>query len=361
MYKILILKNVDQIVPESVKQYFAERVPFEIIWEERVVSFPEIEIKPFVVEDDKGFIHMYGAPIPEGRSIERIFFGTKNLKDHVRSVVKECEARQVWALYDPTKAVATLAGTPNFRLTAWTFHNAMYPDTEYIEIPMLDKVWVEGNCMLHEPMHVFAKQGKVLDEMDITIIDGKRYPYHKNDDPYAPDGNYANTFENLVGNWYKVQLSTCDVKPVSEEMFKLLLKQINPFDLRPKIFRMANEFAEKAKKAGLEFAITEGNRSLKRQQELYNQGRTTFGNIVTNARPGYSMHNYGIAFDVVFVKNGKRTYEGDWEALGKLGESIGFEWGGRWKSPVDRPHFQFTAEYSINDLSTGKADFSKFN
>ena len=55
------------------------------------------------------------------------------------------------------------------------------------------------------------------------------------------------------------------------------------------------------------------------------------------------MHNFGLAIDIgVFSKDGK-TYHGDdalYRELGPLGESLGFEWGGRWKF-LDEPHYQF--------------------
>lgn len=69
-------------------------------------------------------------------------------------------------------------------------------------------------------------------------------------------------------------------------------------------------------------------------------------NVVTNAGPGQSLHNYGLAFDVVPMVNGDPNWDDKspagiarWEKLGSLGESLGLEWGGRWHHP-DRPHFQ---------------------
>jgi len=46
-----------------------------------------------------------------------------------------------------------------------------------------------------------------------------------------------------------------------------------------------------------------------------------------------------------------------WVTLGKLGESLGLEWGGRWSKP-DRPHFQIpSAAAPIREL---KAYWEKF-
>jgi peptidoglycan L-alanyl-D-glutamate endopeptidase CwlK len=62
------------------------------------------------------------------------------------------------------------------------------------------------------------------------------------------------------------------------------------------------------------------------------------------------MHNYGLALDLaVFSKDGK-TYHGDhalYRELGPLGESLGFEWGGRWKFN-DEPHYQFRPAWAKN-------------
>jgi peptidoglycan hydrolase-like protein with peptidoglycan-binding domain len=56
------------------------------------------------------------------------------------------------------------------------------------------------------------------------------------------------------------------------------------------------------------------------------------------------MHNWGIAAD--FCRNdGKGAYndtDGFFSRVGEIAESIGLEWGGRWKSFVDKPHLQMS-------------------
>lgn len=65
----------------------------------------------------------------------------------------------------------------------------------------------------------------------------------------------------------------------------------------------------------------------------------------TNVKYPYSFHNWGLAFDICF--NSKNNpYPSDpkvWDEVGKIAESIGLEWGGRWVKPVDKPHFQLNA------------------
>ena len=39
-------------------------------------------------------------------------------------------------------------------------------------------------------------------------------------------------------------------------------------------------------------------------------------------------------------------YEGPWETLGQIADSMGVEWGGRWRHP-DIPHFQYTGGITL--------------
>ena len=57
--------------------------------------------------------------------------------------------------------------------------------------------------------------------------------------------------------------------------------------------------------------ITQALRTWDEQEELYAQGRTKKGKIVTNAKAGYSWHNYGLAIDVciLFDTNNDSTFE----------------------------------------------------
>ena len=89
------------------------------------------------------------------------------------------------------------------------------------------------------------------------------------------------------------------------------------------------------------------------QTELYAKGRTTPGQIVTNAKAGESYHNYGLALDVVEIDDGIAVWDTDWSGISEIGKRNGFEWGGDWTTP-DKPHFQMTSGLSIADLKSGK-------
>jgi len=98
---------------------------------------------------------------------------------------------------------------------------------------------------------------------------------------------------------------------------------------------------------GIAFLCTCTMRSNAEQQKMYDQGRITPGKIVTNAKPGQSMHNPGEdgkarTFDLAFVTDsGEVTWEGPWELGGAMAEHIGLTWGGHFKTFQDRPHFEY--------------------
>ena len=101
------------------------------------------------------------------------------------------------------------------------------------------------------------------------------------------------------------------------------------------------EAVEKA--TGRTWGLSDGRRTISRQDALYSQGRTTAGKVVTNARGGYSPHNFGLAADLWPMKAG----DFDWSAplelfqtLGTLAEGMGLVWGGHFRSILDLPHVE---------------------
>lgn len=102
---------------------------------------------------------------------------------------------------------------------------------------------------------------------------------------------------------------------------------------------------------GVRLRFTHTLRTIEEQNFLFSQGRTRSGSIVTNAKGGQSIHNYGLAFDIVILldedKNGtfeKAVWNGKhFNFVVSELEKLGFEWGGRWKFK-DKPHFQYKKE-----------------
>ena len=127
--------------------------------------------------------------------------------------------------------------------------------------------------------------------------------------------------------------------------------------LHPLVREKAKIFILKAEKElGIKLRVVQALRSWQEQADLYNKGRTEESKakkekIVTNAKAGDSYHNYGLAIDVVEIKDGKALWTNpNWSKIARLGKSLGFEWGGDWKSFKDKPHFQFTFGRKIADL-----------
>lgn len=105
----------------------------------------------------------------------------------------------------------------------------------------------------------------------------------------------------------------------------------------------------KAAAVGITIKIISGLRSYEEQNALYAQGRTKPGNIVTNAKAGYSNHNFGIAFDIGVFEGTKYLGESPkYKVVGALGMELGLEWGGNWKTIKDEPHFQLRPQWAEN-------------
>src|SRR6185312_16840264 len=98
--------------------------------------------------------------------------------------------------------------------------------------------------------------------------------------------------------------------------------------------------------------ITQTLRTFKESDDLYAQGRSKPGKIVTNAPGGSSFHNYGLAIDFVLQVNGLPKWEvnADWMKVVKCFKDQGFAWGGDFKSIKYNPHFEMTSGYTWHQL-----------
>lgn len=97
--------------------------------------------------------------------------------------------------------------------------------------------------------------------------------------------------------------------------------------------RLLHVFRIMKEKHGYEMAILEGYRSPQRQNML-----AAMGPNVTNAAAFQSWHQYGLAADCAFVRDGRIVIsERDpwamrgYRLYGEVAESLGLTWGGRWK------------------------------
>lgn len=97
--------------------------------------------------------------------------------------------------------------------------------------------------------------------------------------------------------------------------------------------RLLTVFKIMKEKHGYDMAILEGYRSPERQNLLAGMGKS-----VTNAAAFQSWHQYGLAADCAFLRDGKLVIsEKDpwamrgYQLYGEVAESVGMTWGGRWK------------------------------
>lgn len=113
-------------------------------------------------------------------------------------------------------------------------------------------------------------------------------------------------------------------------------------------FRKFARLAEATAAAmGCEYKGISGLRTWKEQDALYAKGRTVPGPRVTNARAGYSWHNYGVALDFG-VFRGESYVDADNPGLAARvhaacavhADECGLEWGGNWTRFKDLPHYQ---------------------
>ena len=121
--------------------------------------------------------------------------------------------------------------------------------------------------------------------------------------------------------------------------------------LHPRLQAKFKLLQKKCAQKGIKIKATECLRTAKEQDALYAKGRTAPGHKVTNAcgKDAKSMHQWGVAFDVAIDMDTDNDGDVDIRDLynvkllnvvGQIGQSIGLEWGGSWKSIVDKPHFQ---------------------
>ncbi|WP_303708865.1 M15 family metallopeptidase [Alkalihalobacillus sp. LMS6] len=132
-------------------------------------------------------------------------------------------------------------------------------------------------------------------------------------------------------------------------------------ELHPKVADKTETLIEQAADNGIDIIITDGFRSFEEQDELYQQGRSSSGNIVTNVSGGESFHNFGLAVDYALLNSdgqpiwdieydGNQNGESDWFEVADMAKDLGFVWGGDWNHFVDYPHLEMTFGYSIRDI-----------
>ncbi len=117
----------------------------------------------------------------------------------------------------------------------------------------------------------------------------------------------------------------------------------------------------------MKIRIVQGLRTFDEQAAIYAQGRTKPGPVVSNAKPGQTYHNYGLALDfaIMYDKDANGSFEAlswdinydfdknghsDWQEGVKAFKSHGWVWGGDFRSIKDNPHLEKTFGYTWAQL-----------
>lgn len=102
--------------------------------------------------------------------------------------------------------------------------------------------------------------------------------------------------------------------------------------------KLINLMKEAIKESPYDFGITEGIRTLKRQKELFAEGKT---------KTLKSYHLVGKAVDIKIYVNGEITWDFKYykevaDHIKEIARKLGYviTWGGDWKTFKDGPHFQ---------------------
>lgn len=183
--------------------------------------------------------------------------------------------------------------------------------------------------------------------------------------PVVADGTFGSSTVNAVRRFQRSH--GLAVSGIVEPRTRRKLFNPNPKDdfesrptslslssLNPYVASLARRFLALTREKGLDVRITTAFRSWDEEDRLFAQGRTTPGQIVTNARGGDSYHNWGLAFDAAPFENGQiSTDQEKFMEMGRLGMQVGLKWGGTFKDLKDYPHFQYTFGLNTWDLLNG--------
>jgi peptidoglycan L-alanyl-D-glutamate endopeptidase CwlK len=112
--------------------------------------------------------------------------------------------------------------------------------------------------------------------------------------------------------------------------------------LHPKVRDTFKKFIEECEAQNPEWTlrISQGLRTFAEQQALYDQGRTKPGKKVSNAKAGQSLHNYGLAIDLVELDDKVVDWNFDMKKLAPIAEKYGITCGSKFRSFPDLPHFE---------------------
>lgn len=131
-------------------------------------------------------------------------------------------------------------------------------------------------------------------------------------------------------------------------------------ELTPAAKKACELFLQLCSREGLKVRVTETYRSSERQNELYAQGRTKPGKIVTWTKK--SRHISRRAWDICQDISGREYSDNSFfKSCGAVAKRLGITWGGDWSTP-DMPHFEVSQNWSVpKDYDKGEENMSTFD
>ena len=130
-------------------------------------------------------------------------------------------------------------------------------------------------------------------------------------------------------------------------------KYLNTKDLKPYMKEALVKLSRKAEELGYTLVVSDGFRSHAAQVDLKRRKPRLA------ATPGKSAHEYGVAVDVGLYKDGKFVdiYKTVPE-FGAYAESIGLEWGARWRTKYEPWHFNIRDWRELADV---RPEYRQYN
>ena len=155
-----------------------------------------------------------------------------------------------------------------------------------------------------------------------------------------------------------------------DKFLEQALKRNKVKQTHPEILVRGIEMVRRCYDEGIYILFTDGLRTDIDQAKLFGQSRKNYWYKgvnysapekpwVTNAEPGTSFHNFGLALDYVLTDATAKpvfwTRNKQWERAAAIAKELGFSWGGDWPAKIrDNPHIEYNGGLSINQIRAGK-------
>lgn len=329
--------------------------------------------KPPSYSDSK-YLKFDDSFISRGRTVYKTYLADLNSRAYKKA---EKEAKKIKDLFSsnqngfiPIKLDITLQGISGIKIynkisIDQRFLPENYPNSVHFIITNVDHVlsnnsWETKLSTISIPKtnteDIYNKLEPLVFKGDFIDYSGKegvlpigeRGPKFK---IYPPKQNYYPPFKYLEGRNANWKTGTTG-KPIKKED---ILKDLHP-EVRPN-FQAFFEDLERDYK-GFKMIINSTQRTPSESQNLKKAGRK-------NARPYFSLHNYGLAIDFNLITPGvypngnkilkKDKHYSDWVNFGipDIAQQHGILWGGNIKGYMDNVHFYFNLEIAntnVNEL-----------